>query len=75
MSRMVIDDEIGSCLEKLHPKPKGRHGKDDRLFMEAICWMLRTGVICHRTMVTGKVFTTVIITGRKKVISRQYWRN
>ena len=43
MSRMVIDDEIGSCLEKLHPKPKGRHGKDDRLFMEAICWMLRTG--------------------------------
>ncbi|WP_152571714.1 transposase, partial [Legionella norrlandica] len=30
-------------LEKLLPKPKGRHGKDDRLFIEAICWMLRTG--------------------------------
>ena len=43
MSRMVIDDEIWSRLEKLLPKPKGRHGKDDRLFMEAICWMLRTG--------------------------------
>jgi transposase len=43
MSRMVIDDEIWSCLEKLLPRPKGRHGKDDRLFMEAICWMLRTG--------------------------------
>ena len=43
MSRMVIDDEMWSCLEKLLPKPKGRHGKDDRLFIEAICWMLRTG--------------------------------
>ena len=43
MSRMVIDDEMWSRLEKLLPKPKGRHGEDDRLFMEAICWMLRTG--------------------------------
>jgi transposase len=43
MSRMVIDDEMWSRLEKLLPKPKGRHGKDERLFMEAICWMLRTG--------------------------------
>jgi hypothetical protein len=41
MSRMVIDDEMWSRLEKLLPKPKGRHGKDDRLFMEAIGWMLR----------------------------------
>ncbi|HAU2361943.1 TPA: IS5 family transposase, partial [Legionella pneumophila] len=43
MSRMVIDDEMWFRLEKLLPKPKGRHGEDDRLFMEAICWMLRTG--------------------------------
>jgi hypothetical protein len=37
MSRMVIDDEMCSRLEKLLAKPKGRHGKDDRLFMAAIC--------------------------------------
>ncbi|SNU98970.1 transposase [Legionella waltersii] len=43
MSRMVIDDVLWECLQKLLPKPKGRHGKDDRLFMDAICWMLRTG--------------------------------
>ncbi|WP_080446473.1 transposase [Legionella pneumophila] len=43
MSRMVIDDEMWFRLEKLLPKPKGRHGEDYRLFMEAICWMLRTG--------------------------------
>jgi len=43
MSRMVIDDEMWSRLEKLLPKPKGLHGKDDRLFMEAICWMLLIG--------------------------------
>jgi len=35
MSGMVIDDEMWSGLEKLLPKPKGHHGKDDRLFMEA----------------------------------------
>jgi transposase len=43
MSRMVIDEDMWSHLEKLLPKPKGCHGKDERLFMEAICWMLRTG--------------------------------
>ena len=43
ISRMVIDDEMWSGLEKLLPKPKGRHGRNNRLFMEAICWMLRTG--------------------------------
>ncbi len=43
MSRMVIDDVLWDRLQKLLPKPKGRHGKDDRLFMEAICWILRTG--------------------------------
>ena len=43
MSRMVIDDEMWSPVKKVLPKPKGRHGDDDRLFMKAICWMLRTG--------------------------------
>jgi transposase len=44
MSRMVIDvEDMWSRLEKLLPKPKGRPGKDERLFMEAIGWMLRTG--------------------------------
>jgi len=43
MSRMVIDDEMWDKLSKLLPKPKGRHGKDDRLFLEAVCWIIRTG--------------------------------
>ncbi|WP_187297911.1 transposase [Legionella pneumophila] len=43
MSRMVIDNEMWFRLEKLLPKSKGRHGEDDRLFMEAICWILHTG--------------------------------
>ena len=43
MSRMLIDDELWSRLEKLLPKPKGRHGNHDRLFLEAVCWILRTG--------------------------------
>lgn len=43
MLRMVLDDEIWQKLEKLLPAPKGRHGKDDRLFLEAVCWIIRTG--------------------------------
>jgi transposase len=33
----------GKNLQGLLPKPKGRHGTNGRLFLEAICWMLRTG--------------------------------
>ena len=29
----VIDNETWFGLEKLLPKPKGRHGKDDGLFL------------------------------------------
>ena len=43
MSRMVINDEMWVKFESLLPAPKGRHGHDDRLFIEAICWILRTG--------------------------------
>ena len=78
MSRMVIDDEMWARLEKLLPKPKGRHGKDDRLFMKQYvgCFVLVLhGEICQGTMVTGTVFIIVITTGRKRVISPQYWRN
>ncbi|WP_145962385.1 transposase [Legionella spiritensis] len=45
MSRMVIDDEIWCRLETLLPKPKGRHGKDERLFMEATGGMLQTALL------------------------------
>lgn len=34
MSRMVIDDVMWKKLSNLLPKLKGRHGKDDRLFLE-----------------------------------------
>ena len=43
MSRMVFNDEMWGRLEKLLPPPKGRHGNDDRLFLEAVCWIIRTG--------------------------------
>ena len=43
MSRIVIDDSTWAKLESLLPAPKGRHGTDDRLFLEAVCWVIRTG--------------------------------
>lgn len=30
-------------LAPLLPAPKGRHGKDDRMFLEALYWVIRTG--------------------------------
>ena len=43
MLRKVIDDSMWERLSQLLPSPKGRHGKDDRLFIEGVCWILRTG--------------------------------
>ena len=43
MSRRVFTDDIWEKLKPLLPKPTGRHGKDDRLFLEAVCWIVRTG--------------------------------
>ena len=43
MAREVITDEIWEKLKVLLPKPKGRHGKNDRVFMESVCWVVRTG--------------------------------
>ena len=43
MTRKVLTDEIWEKLQPLLPKPKGRHGEDDRLFLEAVCWLIRTG--------------------------------
>ncbi len=43
MARLVIDDRMWSRLQPLLPVPKGRHGEDDRMFLEAVCWVVRTG--------------------------------
>ena len=43
MARRVITDETWRELKPLLPAPKGRHGRDDRTFIEGVCWLLRTG--------------------------------
>ena len=43
MSRRVLTDTLWEKLKPLLPKPTGRHGKDDWLFLEAVCWIVRTG--------------------------------
>jgi transposase len=43
MARLVITNEIWVKLEPLLPKTSGRHGKDNRNFIEAVCWIVRTG--------------------------------
>lgn len=43
MHRLIIDSSMWNKLQPLLPQPKGRHGNNDRLFLEAICWIIRTG--------------------------------
>lgn len=43
MVRICITDEMWSRLEPLLPKLPGRPPKDNRNFLEAVCWVLRTG--------------------------------
>jgi transposase len=45
MPRNVIDDRMWAKLETMITKEKraGRPGKNNRLFIEAVCWLIRTG--------------------------------
>ncbi len=45
MSRFVIDDSMWKRLEPLLPtySKGGRPGNDNRLFLEGVCWIVRTG--------------------------------
>lgn len=31
----------------LYQAPKDRHGENDRLFIEVVCWIIRTGAPCR----------------------------
>lgn len=39
----MISNQLWLRLKILLPKPKGRHGANDRKFLEGVCWILRTG--------------------------------
>ncbi|WP_316357628.1 transposase [Candidatus Neptunichlamydia sp. REUL1] len=43
MLRESITNEIWGGIAPLLPAPKGRHGNDDRRFLQAVYWVLRTG--------------------------------
>lgn len=43
MARQMITDEVWEKLERRLPRRKGRPGRDDRNFLEGVCWMVRTG--------------------------------
>jgi transposase len=43
MARLIISDAMWGKLSPLLPAPKGRHGKNNRMFIEALYWVIRTG--------------------------------
>ena len=67
MSRMVIDDEMWSCLEKLLPKPKGRHGKERNFvarFFQKIKRFRRIATRYDKTArmyLTGVMFVSILL--------------
>ncbi len=42
MQHTLIDSELWLKIKPTLPKSKGRQGNDDRLFLEAVCWIMRT---------------------------------
>ncbi len=80
--RHDISDHEWNLLE---PHLSGRRGqwggiaKDNRLFINAVFWILRTGaerrgVICHLTMASGVQFTNVFVVGAKKGFGQRFLR-
>jgi transposase len=43
MARQMITNEMWEELKSLLPKPKGRPGRDNRRFLEAVYWVIRSG--------------------------------
>lgn len=43
MLRPIITDSIWKKFEPIFSSAKLKRGKDDRMFLEAICWVMRTG--------------------------------
>ena len=76
MSCRVLTDTLWEKLKPLLPKPTGRHGKDDRLFLEAVCWIVRTGApwpgIFHRNLDRGRRSIIDTIHGQKRGILMRF---
>ena len=73
--RFVVTDDIWARLEPHLPGKKsdsGVTGKDNRLFLEAVLWRVRTGLpwrVCHRRSATGTACSAGFADGPKVVFS------
>lgn len=43
MMKPIISDSIWKKFEPIFNSSKVKKGKDDRMFLEAVCWVMRTG--------------------------------
>ncbi len=80
MSRFELSDEQWERVEVLlpgRPGSSGRRGQDNRLFLDAVLWMARTGrrgVIFLSVLVRGTASSNGLIAGRRRVCGRQFSR-
>ena len=49
MPRIRMNDEQWKALKKQFPLPRGSCEKKDRLFFDAVCWLIQTG-LCWRDL-------------------------
>ena len=78
--RHDISDHAWTLLEPHLPGQRGQWGgiaKDNRLFINAVFWILRTGApwrVCLLTMADGVQCTNVSFVGVKKGLGQKFLR-
>ena len=77
--RHDLSDQVWERLEPLLPGGAGKVGRpafDNRLFLNAVFWILRTGapgVICPRTTETGRIHIAVSVVGETGACGGNCW--
>lgn len=77
-SRNDISNRVWVFLESRFPGRKGSWGgraRDNRLFINAVFWILRTGVTCLLTMGSGRIPTAASAVGETKGFGKAYWKS
>ena len=79
--RHDMTDGVWERLRLYLPGGEGKRGRpahDNRRFIDAVCWVLRTGgslaAICPRTTETGRTPTAASAAGGTRVCGPDCWR-
>ena len=70
IDRLVLEDEQWERISRLiigRPDQRGSTGRDNRMFVEGVLWIVRTGaVICRKSSGSGTAFFVGSAAGARK---------